>query len=278
MNEVELKDRLHDAYDTVPAWHGSVGDDLARARRARRRQQAARAGAGATATVAAVTVAVATLSGGGPRAEIAPAAGGLAQSTSTSVPTATGSPTSWPPQPAASTSTSAEVEVDDYLERMFDATRAELSDGADYLGSWPSGPGAGQGFGNDESGRVESVRLSVNWSVKSDDRNNGSILVEAARGPREGRDSIRCGGSHALLPPGECHFVRTIDGAKLYYAETATVRSVSIEYPDGDEVSATAKLVQEGNSVGATSAPLPPKDELVAIALTPGLRWPGAVG
>jgi hypothetical protein len=267
MDDQHLRDLLLRAYESVPAEPFDPADDLARARAARTRRRATRSAIAATVLVVGASLAIATA----PRSErlggtLFPAGPSRSSAAPIATATATARPTALSPTTTAPTTTA------ELAQRMLGAIRANAAGSGSYLRRWGKGQsGAGLQAGS-KGLDLSRFGIVVGWS-RAGEKSTGAIELLSASSVDE--ESLRCGGYRADLPTARCKLVSDRGGSKVYYGSIAGVRAASISYADGREVSIIASSLQAGNSLAATTAPLPTRSELIAIVTDPGLAWPG---
>ncbi|MGO4597707.1 hypothetical protein [Terrabacter sp. 2RAF25] len=265
--EKQLREGLARLRDAAPAQPFDPADDLARGRSARRDART-RPLAGAAASVVAVAI-----------------AGGIwvqGTGTPTSHPAGVGTSSvavrSSTPPPRTSSAAAPPLTGDQLGARMVAVVRAHVSGAGRYLGGWgdeSSGSGTRTSF--DDSG-VSRFGITVSWGRKGSSSLGGveigSTTAGFARGGGE-TDSPRCG---AAFPdaPSVCRLVRQEpDGSRLYYGSTGTTRAASHTRPDGRTAYVSVTAREPGNSLRATTAPLPSRSELLAVVTDPRLLWVG---
>ena len=87
---------------------------------------------------------------------------------------------------------------------------------------------------------------------------------------------LRCGGAFMDLATPPCRLLeKRPDGSRLYYGSTRTARGASLTYADGRVAYVAVTAQQGGNSLTATTAPLPSKAELIAVVTDPRILWDG---
>ncbi|MDV3222969.1 hypothetical protein [Intrasporangium sp.] len=270
MNDEHLRDLLLRAQDSLPTVGFDPAEDLVRARQARTRRWVARTGVGATAAVVGAALALSII----PRAGdalggLTPAGGGFATVASTaaaSVETQAAEPTTT----ARSATKGAALTTEELGTRMEAAIRTHAAGSDDYLR-----PRHGNSSG---SYRDEFYRFGIHatWAKQGEKSLGGIRVVSSAATDPEKELREPCGGTgQGRLEPGQCALVDQRGGNKIHYGSTDGTRAASITYADGRQVWVIAVALQGESSLTPTTAPLPTKEELIAIVSEPGLAWPG---
>lgn len=267
MNEQQLGDLLLRAYDSVRPEPFDPTDDLARGRTAKKRRAAKVATAGMALAMGASFALVTLPWGDGSRGVVFPAGPSTPTAVSSSLVTAT--PSAIPSLTKLEADSTREL-----AQLMLNAIRTNAAGSGDYLRPWGSGAEPGGMMMGARGEDLHKFGVVVHWS-RAGERNTGAIeLLSAAAGDP---DTYRCGGDRSSLVASRCKLVSRSNGIEIYYGSTSGVRAASISYPDGREVAIIASSLQLGNSIKATAAPLPTKNELVAIVSEPALAWPAAI-
>ncbi|WP_323099066.1 hypothetical protein [Intrasporangium sp. YIM S08009] len=274
--EQQLRDGLARLRDAGPAQPFDPADDLARGHVARRRARS-RSLAGVATSVTAVAVACALWVHGasGP----APHPVGSSSHSATLSDTTAPTPSSTASRP--SYSTAPPMTTGQLGRRMVEVVRARAAGADRYLGGWgddSSGGGIRTSF---DSFGVGRFAISVAWG-RPGSSSLGGVSVGATTAPFAREDgqaaSLRCGGAFTDTTTSPCRLADgRPDGPRLYYGSTGTTRAASLTRPDGRVAYVVVTARQAGNSLTATTAPLPSKSELIAIVTDPRLLWDGAL-
>lgn len=269
--EQQLRDGLARLRDAAPVEHFDPADDLARGRAARRNARS-RVLAGAAASVTAVAVAGGLwVQGGG-----APTPG-PARSATSSVAVTVSTPPPAPSTPLDTPSTTTAPLTTDLLgARMATVVQAHAASAGRYLGGWGDGSSGSGTRTSMKDSKIARFEITISWGRKGSTSLGGVHVGSAGAGflRDEGPTAtLDCGGEFTDTP-SVCRLVRReADGSRLYYGSTGSTRAASRTYADGRTAYVSVAAREGGNSLTATTAPLPSKAELLAIVADPRLLW-----
>ncbi|WP_330475024.1 hypothetical protein [Terrabacter sp. C0L_2] len=269
--EKQVRDGLARLRDAAPAEHFDPADDLARGRAARRNARS-RVLAGAAASVTAVAVAggLWVQGGGTPTPSPARSAAATAAVTRSTPLPATSTPLGTP------STTPAALTTDLLGARMAAVVQAHTSGAGRYLGGWGDGSSGSGTRTSMKDSKIARFEITISWGRKGSTSLGGVHVGSASarflrdEGPTA---TLDCGGEFTDWP-SVCRLVRREpDGSRLHYGSTGTSRAASRTYADGRTAYVSVTAREGGNSLTATTAPLPSKAELLAIVADPRLLW-----